>query len=374
METTSNDCSRISNISCKQSSPSIVTMHNKTRRSWFAISAAAVLVQLSALAFASEAPIGFGASTTGGEGGRICEVTSLADAGNNTLRACLNDGGPVQISFGVSGTIETTKYLYLTDNVTIDGSNADITISGEDGFACFGNSNIIIRHLKVTDVGSGMRFREKCTNVWIDHVYITRALDEGIAIDQGSTNVTISHSHIENTDKAILIGSNADDVDTKDTRVTIHNNVLSADQRNPNVRHASVHMFNNLIFGYKYEGVVSSQNAKVIVENNVFIPFKYSIRKFNGIKADRHNQGDTESGYVWASGNLFKDGAGFNGYGLTQEHALPNSVLFRLKNSLFYPSAFDTLPSPFDVPYEYALDPADNELVTLLKTTVGTSP
>ncbi len=315
--------------------------------------------------------VGFGSNATGGAGGRTCEVSSLADEGDNTLRSCINDGGPVEVNFSIDGTIETSKYLYLVSDMTIDGSGAEITISGADGMACFGKSNIIIKNVEIADVGSGIRFREKCSDIWIDRVHITRAKDEGIAIDQGSTNVTISNSRIDHTEKAILIGSSATDTDTKNSRVTIHNNILSAKQRNPNVRHASVHVFNNAIIDYLFEGVIASEGAKVIVENNIIRPADSSNRKFYGLKADVHNQGDENEGYIWADGNLFADGASYRGSGLSQGTVKPESVISSIKNFVFYPGFFSSPPEPFEIPYDYHLLPADLDLLDTLEKTVG---
>ena len=63
---------------------------------------------------------GFGAGLTGGRGGRIIPVTTLADSGPGSFRACVVADGPRVCVFRVSGVIRFVtkppiiKSLFLT--------------------------------------------------------------------------------------------------------------------------------------------------------------------------------------------------------------------------------------------------------------------
>ena len=133
---------------------------------------------------------GAGKYTTGGAGGTVYTVTSLADDGSEgTLRWAISKKGPRTIIFAVSGIIELQKALKL--------SNGDVTIAGQtapgDGVCIAGESfwvdthDVVVRH---------MRFRRGETKVWhrddsfggnpignimIDHCSCTWGLDENIS-------------------------------------------------------------------------------------------------------------------------------------------------------------------------------------------------
>lgn len=69
--------------------------------------------------------IGFGKSATGWRGGEVVAVTSLADHGPGTLRACAeNTGTPRICVFDVSGTITLDEPILVGSNLYIAGQTA----------------------------------------------------------------------------------------------------------------------------------------------------------------------------------------------------------------------------------------------------------
>src|ERR687889_2080308 len=68
---------------------------------------------------------GFGAATPGGQGGRRILVTTLADAGQGSLRAAVDSRGPRVVEFAVAGLITLESALVIREpNLTLDGSTA----------------------------------------------------------------------------------------------------------------------------------------------------------------------------------------------------------------------------------------------------------
>ena len=78
-----------------------------------------------------EALVGFGGDTTVALMVESVIVTRLADAGEGTLRQCVESAsGSMWIRFDVDGTLELTTDISLPDNITIDGREHDVQITG----------------------------------------------------------------------------------------------------------------------------------------------------------------------------------------------------------------------------------------------------
>ncbi len=95
---------------------------------------------------------GFGAFASGGRGGNVIKVTTLAASGNGSLQWAVNQSGARIIVFYVSGIITGDVHIPHGD-ITIAGQTAPgagITIVGHL-YTTFGVdiSNIIIRHIRV---------------------------------------------------------------------------------------------------------------------------------------------------------------------------------------------------------------------------------
>lgn len=152
---------------------------------------------------------GFGAVATGGRGGNVIKVTTLARTGAGSLQAALNASGPRVIVFDVSGVIEGDIDIPRGD-VTIAGQTAPgagITIHGRlTGEYDYDVQNIIVRHLRVrpTPLGDGdsdgdqydaIQFSRQ-SKVILDHVTASWGSDETVDFYE-SKDVTVQWSTIE---------------------------------------------------------------------------------------------------------------------------------------------------------------------------------
>ncbi|WP_320774766.1 Ig-like domain-containing protein [Streptomyces sp. CRN 30] len=170
------------------------TLHTPSARAAEKLAAAA---DAAAGVLAFPGAEGGGRYATGGRGGEVYEVTTLADAGPGSLREAVS-GSDRTIVFRVSGNI------VLEGGLDIFGSN--LTIAGEsapgDGICVIGNEtkakdveNIILRHLRFRGTDTlgtpidtfGM---ERCRNVIIDHCSFSWAVDE-VCSPYGNENFTM---------------------------------------------------------------------------------------------------------------------------------------------------------------------------------------
>jgi hypothetical protein len=131
---------------------------------------------------------GFGMWTPGGRGGRVIEVTSLADSGPGTLREAFEAKGPRIVVFRVGGMITLQTPLTISEPfITVAGQTAPrdgICIRGET--TNINTHDVILRYLRFRrgnlvrpdDALGGYPQR----NIIIDHCSASWGLDENLSM------------------------------------------------------------------------------------------------------------------------------------------------------------------------------------------------
>ena len=100
---------------------------------------------------------GFGTDTLGGRGGALCRVSTLDDAGDGSLRDCLERAGPRIVIFDVGGTIELeTPISIRSPFVTVAGQSAPgggIAVRSVDSslgaVLSVVTHDVVLRHLRI---------------------------------------------------------------------------------------------------------------------------------------------------------------------------------------------------------------------------------
>lgn len=149
---------------------------------------------------------GPGAVATGGRGGRVIKVTTLAPSGTGSLQEALNATGPRIIVFTVSGVIRGNLSVG-SGNVTIAGQTAPgagITLEGQLT-ADTVEGNLIMRHVRVRPPARpasipGNQYDAlqlyQFSRVILDHCTLSWGVDETVDFYE-SNDVTVQWSTIE---------------------------------------------------------------------------------------------------------------------------------------------------------------------------------
>jgi pectate lyase len=214
--------------------------------------------------------IGYGSQSQGGRGGRIILVTTLADSGPGSLRACIVAKGPRVCVFRVGGVIRyttmrpdiTNPYITIAGETAPGGGILITHAGGKTGFTPFVIKNthdVVVRHVRVRLDRPGALRRadsafiiESSRNVILDHVSASWARDENVGGYAGNDNITISWSifaeGVPRHDKCALLSS-----DPKGPqRLTFAHNICAHNgDRNPDINfppRSCVDVVNNVLY------------------------------------------------------------------------------------------------------------------------------
>jgi len=267
---------------------------------------------------------GFGAVSAGGRGGRIIAVTTLADGGEGSLRACIDANGPRVCVFRVNGTIRfTQRPPWITKPfLTIAGQTAPgggITLAhgggdaGRTPLVIKGTHDVVVRHIRVRpNLPGGSRKAEdgitieKSERVIIDHVSASWARDELINGYGDNDNISITNSIFAfgtpPHDKCALLAS--DPVGAQ--RLSFIGNICAHNgDRNPDLNFplgSCVEVVNNVFYNgdSRFAEIWEAfGGTPVSLVGNVFIAGPDTPRSLVGIARDSRGATGVASIYLW---------------------------------------------------------------------------
>ena len=237
---------------------------------------------------------GFGRYVTGGRGGNVYHVTSLADDGSEgTLRWALGKSGAKTIVFDVSGTIHLQSSLDISvGNVTIAGQTAPGDgICVADYPVAIKANNVIVRY---------MRFRLGNKNVlangadgwdgfggfdhqdWmIDHCSVSWSIDECLSV-LGNKNTTVQWCLVAQSlvNSGHSKGSHGYGGNWGGSGASFHHNLIAHHgSRTPRLGprpttqlDERMDMRNNVIYNFGGNGCYGGEGMTVNIVNNYYKP------------------------------------------------------------------------------------------------------
>ena len=218
---------------------------------------------------------GYG-SNTRIENARTIEVTNLNNSGSGSLRDALNQSGARIIEVKVSGVINLTSNIYVTNgNFWLKGNATHL----KGGMLQLEDSNIIVSNLKISkppsnyDCLSITAWEGKhIENIVLDHLDLSEASDENLNIrGNGSiNNVTLQHCKISNNVYGLLQTGTVSNVSV------LYNYFIGNTERNIrcNIKPQNAlcfEMINNVFEDFR-SGTRVSLGTKFSAVNNIFLP------------------------------------------------------------------------------------------------------
>jgi pectate lyase len=250
---------------------------------------------------------GAGALAVGGRGGRVIEVTTLADGGPGSLRQAIEMRGPRIVVFRVAGTIHLNNPLYIDEpHITIAGHTAPgggITLEGSNNaegemIVIREVHDVIIRYLhirsaRIGEPGQGqinIAIDGGAHNVIIDHVSLSWALDENVMIHRNIpsgadvsewpeiSNITLQRSIMSEGFWPHSTGTQTGGEAISEGYqgvydLTIHHNLYANNShRNPGLGSTHTQVINNVVYNWLARVGSTWRNISVDWIGNTFKP------------------------------------------------------------------------------------------------------
>jgi len=230
---------------------------------------------------------GFGALATGGRGGAVYHVTTLADAGPGSFRDAVSQPRRIVV-FDVGGVIKLTANVEVSSDLTIAGQTASgegICLYGRS-VSLGGQSNIILRYMRFREGIAGDRGKKSlgmdhASNIVIDHCSIEWGRWDDLGITVQSHDITVQYCLMAEGIHPQSFGALIDSV----TNVTLsHNLWMSNESRNPKVK-GTIQYINNVVYNWGETGLCgghSGADHALDVIGNYFIKGPSSNDRFAG--------------------------------------------------------------------------------------------
>ena len=224
-------------------------------------------------------------------------VTTLADSGSGSLRACMEASGPRTCVFTVSGTINLSSYVsvgnpYLTvAGQTAPGGGIQVVSALASDAVTFWMSthDTIIRHIRVRSggtpfsyqPGSGSGLNGAYNNI-LDHVSLQYCGNDCISVSQPAgryinNGVTLSwlldaESIGSSTNRTGMILSSGDaSLDAQVVDIDVHHSYLAThNHRFPKLGFGRMRLVNNIMFNSDYVWSQLEFAAQVDVIGNIY--------------------------------------------------------------------------------------------------------
>lgn len=242
---------------------------------------------------------GFGAGARGGRGGRVIFVTTTADRGEGSLRACVGAEGPRTCVFRTSGTItlDYGSFVVLNPYLTIAGETAPGEgIAIRNGPKQIRPSleivthDVIIRHLRLRPGPHAVKaccsgalgfYGKDATDIIVDHVSASWGSDETVD-SEGATNITFQWGIVS---EPLLDGGPGkrnrarNMLMTKGGNISVHHNLFALGKfRNPQFqlsdRGGTADVVNNVLYSPIWDYVISFSDRWAKVRANVVGNYK----------------------------------------------------------------------------------------------------
>ncbi len=262
---------------------------------------------------------------TGGKGGTVVTVTNSNASGAGSLKQALLDAsGPTWIKFTASSTwiITLTGLANIsTNDITIDGRGADITIDdygiqARQNAASPSLSNYVLTHLKFTSsLGTGLGFVNNVEGIWTNKCTFTSSGGQTsykqttIAGDTypPARDATLSYCKFSGGFGALLGASATQAVDTDITCTIEHTFFDGVNERCPLLRYGKAHIYNSYIYNWQTTAASASQDGQMYSEGNVYEDGANTDagKETFGLRAGTLNVGDTTDGHAASVNDVF---------------------------------------------------------------------